>query len=142
MVPCIIDAMEGRNVDVYHIHCNFLQTYMMHGECIVCIRILGVLADLLVKIYPEKFADKVVLEGGHALIYAAFKKVLYGASIAIIIFWWDLFGVLRYWGFELNPYESCVMNKTVDGKQCTICWHVDDLNILHVSLKVVDGVLS
>ena len=30
----------------------------------------------------------------------------------------------------------------VDRKQCTICWHVDDLNISHVSLKVVDGVIS
>ena len=34
------------------------------------------------------------------------------------------------------------MDKTVEGKQCTICWHVDDLKISHMILKVVDGVLS
>ena len=34
------------------------------------------------------------------------------------------------------------MNKTVDRKQFTICCHVDDLKILQMIPKVVDGVLS
>ena len=33
------------------------------------------------------------------------------------------------------------MNKTVYGKQCTICWHMDDIKILYVIPKVVDEVL-
>ena len=34
------------------------------------------------------------------------------------------------------------MNKMVDGKQCKIFWHVDDIKILHVRSNVVDVVLS
>ena len=34
------------------------------------------------------------------------------------------------------------MNKTIGGKQCTICCHVEYLNILHASPKIVDKVLS
>jgi hypothetical protein len=26
-------------------------------------------------------------------------------------------------GFELNPYDTCVANKMMDGHQMTICWH-------------------
>ena len=35
--------------------------------------------------------------------------------------------------FKLNPYNGCVANKVVDGKQLTICSHVDDCKILHTS---------
>ena len=41
----------------------------------------------------------------------------------------------------LNPYDTCVANKTTDGKQCTILWHVDDLKISHVEPKVVDKLI-
>ena len=34
------------------------------------------------------------------------------------------------------------MNNTVDRKQCTIYWHVDDLKISHVTSNVLDGELS
>jgi hypothetical protein len=30
----------------------------------------------------------------------------------------------------------------VDDKQLTVAWHVDDLKILHVSAKVVDGFIA
>jgi hypothetical protein len=34
-----------------------------------------------------------------------------------------------------------VANKVIDGKQCTILWHVDDLKISHVESEVVDEIL-
>jgi hypothetical protein len=34
-------------------------------------------------------------------------------------------------GFAVNPYDPCVVTKIVQGKQMTICWHVDDLKISH-----------
>jgi hypothetical protein len=34
------------------------------------------------------------------------------------------------------------MNKTIDGKQCTILWHVDDLKISHEDSSVVTDVIS
>ncbi len=32
----------------------------------------------------------------------------------------------------LKPYDPCVTNKTINGAQMTICWHVDDLKVSHV----------
>jgi hypothetical protein len=41
-------------------------------------------------------------------------------------------------GFKLNPYDGCVANKIVKGKQITICFHVDDCKISHEYSKVVN----
>ena len=45
-------------------------------------------------------------------------------------------------GFEINPYDYCVANKTINGKQCTIVWHIDDFKISHVDEKVVKQVIK
>ena len=37
-----------------------------------------------------------------------------------------------------NLYDSCMMNKMVQGKQLTVAWHVDDLKVLHKISTVVD----
>jgi hypothetical protein len=38
-------------------------------------------------------------------------------------------------GFEVNPYDPCVVNKMVNGSQMTVRWHVDNLMISHISNK-------
>ena len=47
-------------------------------------------------------------------------------------------------GFVMNPYDPCVANRTVNGAQMTIRWHVDDLMISHLSqdkiMKIVQGI--
>ena len=35
-----------------------------------------------------------------------------------------------------------MVNKMVNGKQCTIVWHVDDLKVSHIDPKVVGDVLD
>jgi len=42
----------------------------------------------------------------------------------------------------INPYDQCVANKIIDGKQCMIVWHVDDLKISHVDRSVVEKIVS
>ena len=44
--------------------------------------------------------------------------------------------------FELNPYDGCVANKTINNKQCTIVFHVDDLKISHVDEEVVSSIIK
>jgi len=41
-------------------------------------------------------------------------------------------------GFIFNPYNACVANKQMNGKQQTISFHVDDLMKSHVDKKVND----
>jgi hypothetical protein len=40
-------------------------------------------------------------------------------------------------GFKLNPYDLCVANSQIKGKQCTVAWYVDDNKISHVDDMVV-----
>ncbi len=49
---------------------------------------------------------------------------------------------LKKEAFKMNPYDACVWNKDIEGKQCTICIHVDDCKISHVSDKVIDKVIE
>ena len=58
------------------------------------------------------------------------------------MFWKMLSSQLLQLGFNTNPYDRCVMNKMVDGKQCTILWHVNDLKISHVSPEVVNDIIQ
>ena len=46
------------------------------------------------------------------------------------------------WGFSINPYDWCVANKLVQGSQCTIVWHIDDLKISHIDSNTVDQVIG
>ena len=42
----------------------------------------------------------------------------------------------------MNPYDPCVWNKIVNGKQLTICFHVDDCKLSHASPWVLDEVIE
>ena len=42
----------------------------------------------------------------------------------------------------LNPYDKCVANKMINGKQCTISWYVDDNKLSHIETTVVDQILG
>eukprot|EP00957_Ditylum_brightwellii_P078948 6003248-Ditylum_brightwellii.AAC.1 len=41
-------------------------------------------------------------------------------------------------GFEINPYDICVANRSVEGKQHTVTWHADDVKSSHDDPKVND----
>ncbi len=81
-------------------------------------------------------------ENGKEVLYLQLLKALYGCVKSALL-WYGLFtGTLQGMGFELNPYDTCVTNKTVDEKQCTVAWYVDNNKISHVDPKVVIGVVN
>ena len=67
---------------------------------------------------------------------------LYGTLKAALLFWKKLSTSLKEEGFTINPYDWCIANKMINGKQCTIVWHVDDLKISHRDSKVVDEIIK
>ena len=80
-------------------------------------------------------------ENGKQVLYVELQKALYGTLQAAILFWKDLTKFLtEELGFTVNPYDSCVVNKMIDDKQCTIIWHVDDLKLSHVKQSVLDDI--
>ena len=60
---------------------------------------------------------------------------------AAFLFYKRLRKDLENMGFEVNPYDPCVANKLVNGAQCTVCWHVDNLKVSHVDEAVVTAFL-
>ena len=76
-------------------------------------------------------------------IYNRAIKVLYGTVDAAKLFYDNLCGVLvNELGFKLNSYDGCVADKIIDGKQCMIVFHADDLKISHVNQDVVTGIIN
>ncbi len=49
------------------------------------------------------------------------QKAMYGLLRSALLFYWKLVEDLESNGFKLNPYDPCVANKTVNGKQMTVC---------------------
>ena len=45
-------------------------------------------------------------------------------------------------GVKINPYDWCVANKTVNGKQMTVVWHVDDLKFSHENGYTVGALIN
>jgi hypothetical protein len=137
-LSCIIDAKEGRDVATTDIPGAFMQTDM---DAVVHVRLSGPLAAMLVRVDPKKYKKYVVTENGKSVIYVRLLKALYGTMQASLLFWKDLTGELKKSGFVINPYDECVANKMVNGTQCTVLWHVDDLKISHIMSTVVDDIL-
>ena len=44
-------------------------------------------------------------------------------------------------GYQRNEYDWCVTKTNIHDKQCTILWHVDDLDMSHVDPDIVYSVL-
>jgi hypothetical protein len=139
ILTCVIDAMEGRDVATCGIPGAFMRSDVK-GK--VVIKLEGVMAKVILKINPRKYTTHVVKENGKDIIYIILQKALYGTLQAAFLFWQNLSTQLVEWGFETNPYDFCVANKIIDGKQCTIVWHVDDLKISHLDPKVNTTILN
>ena len=45
-------------------------------------------------------------------------------------------------GFEFNPYDPCVVNKDIKGKQLTVLFHVNDVKVSSVREQSVDDFIQ
>jgi hypothetical protein len=63
---------------------------------------------------------------------------LYGMLIASILWYKKFRKDIESIGFEGNPYDICVANRTAKGKQHTVTWHADAVKSSHVNSEVND----
>ena len=85
-------------------------------------------------IEPQLYRKYVTYDSkGNAMLYVQMTKALYGLLESALCFYKKLVKDLKGYGFEVNPYDPCVANKTINGKQMTVTWHVDDLKVSHQS---------
>ena len=138
-LTCLIDAMEGRCMVTCDMPGAFMQTDI---DELVHLKLEGKIAELLVKVDPS-YSEFMTKERGKSVIYTELSKALYGTLQAALLFWKDMSKFLvDELGFIVNPYDWCVVNKTINGKQCTIGWHVDDLKISHVDTDMIEGFIQ
>ena len=100
------------------------------------------MAELICRLDPKLYRKYIIDENNKKVLYVKLNKALYGTLKAALLFWKLLTKNLKKWGFVTNPYDWCVANKMINGKQCTILWHVDDLKISHVDPNVVTDVIK
>lgn len=112
----------------------------MDGEETIHVLLEGCMAELLVKVDPSLYSEYVFYHNGKAQLYVELGRAQYGTLKAALLFWANLTGTLVKLGFIINPYDWCVANKIIDGSQCTIVWHFNDLKISHVKQSVIEDI--
>ena len=93
------------------------------------------MTKMLVEIAPEY--QRYVDDRGTRLVQL--DKAMYGC-VEVAALWFDnLSGVLTADGFVSNPHDCCVFNKIgPDGKQITLCLHVDEILATSATQKNLD----
>jgi hypothetical protein len=137
-LTAVINAQERRKVMTINIPGAFMHVDI---DELIHVRLEGPMAELLTRVDPDKYRTYMSEENGKQVLYVELQKALYGTLQAALLFWENLTEFLtEELGFTVNPYDSCVVNKMIDDKQCTIIWHVDDLKLSHVKQSVLDDI--
>ena len=138
VLTIIVDAHEGRDVGTADVAGAYLKADM---KDFVIMKFTGASVDILCKMNPAHIPF-VVIENGKKVLYVRLVKAIYGCVQSALL-WFKLFyGTLQKMGFVINPYDPCIANCLIDGKQCTIAWYVDDMKISHVDPAVVTSIID
>jgi hypothetical protein len=141
MLTCIIEALERRYVAVVDLPNAFILTGVDKKDTVI-LKIRGKIAELLVQTAPELYRKYVIIENGKPVLYVEAWNAIYGTIQAALLFYNKYKKDLLKKGFIINPYDPCVANKMINGKQCTVTWHVDDVKVSHVDSKVVEDFIE
>ena len=138
LLTLMIDAFERRDVATADVAGAYLNADM---DDYVLMRLVGEDVALMCDVNPS-YKPYVTKEGSKRVLYLRLAKALYGCVKSAML-WYKLFtSTLQKLGFVLNPYDSCVANATIEGKQCTIVWYVDDNKISHQNPRVVSDIIE
>ena len=138
-LTAMIDALESHDVAIIDIPGAFMQADMDNE---VIIQFEGKMMELLIEVDEDLYRPYAMTEYGKMVIYVDLLKALYGTLKAAHLFWEKFTTTLTKLGFEVNPYDACVTNKTINSHQCTLAWHVDDIKASHKDPKVVDWIIE
>ena len=145
LTTLIIDAYEERDVAVTDVPGAYLHAEFPKEKKVI-LKLTGVFVDIMCSVNPEhsKYVIYDVNKKGKKVkhLYVRVLWALYGC-IESALLWYQLYSTtFQDMGFILNPYDKCVANKLINGKQCTIVFYVDDNKISHKDSTVVTQVLD
>ena len=85
---------------------------------------------------------EVIYDGKNNVLYLKIVKALYGC-VKSALPWYQLFlSEPTKIGLTMNDYDRYVVNKMINGKQCTITWYVDDVKVSHEDSEVVSNIIK
>ena len=75
------------------------------------------MAEILDQIDPGIYRKYITIDGKvRKIMYAECLNAIYGTLNAALLFWLKLSTDLEIWGFKMNQYGWCVMNKDTKGE--------------------------
>ena len=135
----MIDAKEARDVATADVVAAYLKAFM---DDFVIMKFTGESVDILCKMNPSHTKHVVLAEGKTKVLNVRLVKALYGCVKSALLRYKMCSGTLKGIGFELNPYNLCIANSTINGTRCTIAWYVDDTKISHRDPSEVTSVIE
>ena len=138
MLACVFNALDDQDIAIINIPSAFVQTIIKNKEphVIVCIR--GLSVDILVSIAPDVYFPYMSTnKSGQKVMLVQCLNAVYGTMMAALLYYKKFVKSLTKQGYKINPYDGCMTNKVVKGKQVTICFHIDDCKISHDPLQLL-----
>ena len=134
-LTAVIDALENLDVAVLDVPGAIIQADI---DELVHVRFTGEMVKVLLQIDKEMYSEYVMIEKGEQVMYMELLKALYGTLRTACLFWQKLSKqLIDVWWFVPNQNNNCVVNKTINGSQMTVVWHVDDLKVSHMDAMEV-----
>jgi hypothetical protein len=125
----------------------FVQMRVENEKDMAFIKIRGILVDILVdilvEITPDVYMPYVTKDKkGTKQFPVQCQNALYDTMFASLLYYRKFINSMTDIDFTINSYGPCVANKRIEGKQMTICFHIDDCNISHCKKKVMDSMIE
>ena len=124
----------------------FLSADWPEDELDCYIRFKGAMVEMLYQIKLEywKFIRYTKMKNGRIrkVLVGKITKAIYGRLLGVFLFYRKLRGVLIDMEFQTNKFNGCTFNKMINGYQCTIQVHVDDLKLFHVQPDELNSIID
>ena len=116
-ITATIKAAENRCTVVVDLTGAHLSADMGDEEEVLIV-MQGDLAEMMAPVAPETCLPHAWRE--KKTLYVKLCKVLYSCLKLVLLFYRKLWAELHDNDFVMNPYDPCICNKIVNGKQMTI----------------------
>ena len=133
-----LSAAEKRKIVTWDVEDAYLLADL---DGFVLVKSVGQSVDVLCQV-DESYKAFVTYKKGKKVLYLQLLKALYGCLRSALL-WYELYSTkLQKMGFALNPYDTCVANKIINGKKCSIGYYVDDIVCTHAETKVLKEITA
>lgn len=78
------------------------------------------MVDMLCRIDDQLKKYVIHTASDHNIMYGKLNNVIYRTWLKAILFYIKLATQLHQWGYIMNPYDTFIWNKMVNGKQITV----------------------